>query len=83
VFRSTGLLTQLEAVRCGWGIGFSSAFIARGFSELERVVQEVEHNVGIWLVTHPGLRRSARIRAVYDFLSERFEADRARLAGDS
>ena len=81
VFRATGLMTQLEAVRCGWGIGFSSMFIARSIPEIERVVPEVEHRIGLWLVTHPGLRRSARIRAVYDFLSERFEADRELLAG--
>jgi DNA-binding transcriptional LysR family regulator len=81
VFRATGLMTQLEAVRCGWGIGFSSIFIAQSIPEIERVVADVDFRVGVWLVTHPGLRRSARIRAVYDFLSERFEADRERLAG--
>ena len=41
--------------------------------EIERVVENVEHRVDVWLVTHPGLRRSARIRAVYDFLGERLE----------
>lgn len=80
-FRSTGILTQLEAVRAGWGVGFSSLFIAQQTPGIERVVEEVEHRVDVWLVTHPGLRRSARIRAVYDFLGERFEADRDRLAG--
>jgi len=81
VYRATGLMTQLEAVRCGWGIGFSSVFIANEIPELERVVPELEHAIEIWLVTHAGLRRSARIRAVYDFLAERLEADRERLAG--
>jgi len=81
VYRANGLMTQLEAVRCGWGIGFSSLFIARGLPELERVVEEVEHAIDLWLVTHPGLRRSARIRAVYDFLAERLEADCEHLAG--
>jgi DNA-binding transcriptional LysR family regulator len=41
----------------------------------------VELSVPVWLVTHPGLRRSARIRAVYDFLVERFTADREWIAG--
>lgn len=83
VYRATGLMTQLEAVRCGWGIGFASVFIAEKIPEIERVVEDIEHTVDIWLVTHPGLRRSARIRAVYDFLAERFEADRERLTGPS
>jgi len=45
------------------------------------VLPEVERSLGVWLVTHPGLRRSARIRSVYDFLVERFEQDRDSIAG--
>jgi len=80
-FRSTSLITQLEAVRCGWGIGMTSVFIAGDFDDIERVLPQVEQRLEVWLVTHPGLRRSARVRAVFDFLAERFEADRERLAG--
>jgi hypothetical protein len=32
-------------------------------------------------VTHPGLRRSARIRSVFDFLVARFEASAELFAG--
>jgi len=81
VFRATSLMTQLEAVRSGWGIGAASIFIASEVPGIERVLEEVEHSIDVWLVTHPGLRRSARIRAVFDFLAERFAADRERLAG--
>ncbi len=81
VFRSTSLNTQLEAIRCGWGIGIAAVFIAEKVGGLERVLPEVGHSLGVWLVTHPGLRRSARIRAVYDFLAERFERDREAIAG--
>ena len=35
----------------------------------------------LWLITHPGLRRSARIRAVFDFLAQRFEEARELFAG--
>ncbi len=81
VFRSTSLITQLQAIRNGWGIGMTSVFMAEGDPQLERVLPRIERLLEVWLVTHPGLRRSARIRAVYDFLSERFERDRAWLAG--
>jgi DNA-binding transcriptional LysR family regulator len=81
VFRANSLTTQLEAIRCGWGIGVASVFLAREDPRLVRVMQDVELSIDLWLVTHPGLRRSARIRAVYDFLAARFEADRNRLAG--
>jgi DNA-binding transcriptional LysR family regulator len=81
VFRANGLMTQLEAIRSGWGIGVTSVFLAREDPRLVRVLEDVELLIELWLVTHPGLRRSARIRAVYDFLAARFEADRNRLAG--
>lgn len=81
VFRSTSLITQLQAIRCGWGVGMTSVFIAERDDSLERVLPEVERSLGVWLVTHPGLRRSARIRSVYDFLVERFEQDRDSIAG--
>ncbi len=81
VFRSTSLNTQLQAIRCGWGIGITAVFIAEKVGDLERVLPEIGHSLEIWLVTHPGLRRSARIRAVYDFLAQRFERDREAIAG--
>ena len=81
VFRSTSLITQLQAIRCGWGIGITSVFIAAKIGGLERVLPDLGHSLEVWLVTHPGLRRSARIRAVYDFLAERFERDRESIAG--
>ena len=81
VFRSTSLMTQLQAVRSGWGIGMTTVFVAEMDDTIERVLPDVERQLGVWLVTHPGLRRSARIRAVYDFLVERFELDRQMLAG--
>jgi DNA-binding transcriptional LysR family regulator len=81
VFRSTSLLTQLQAICCGWGIGMSAVFIADRHPELERVLHGVERALEAWLVTHPGLRRSARIRAVFDYIAERFAADREWIAG--
>ncbi len=81
VFRSTSLLAQLAAIRAGLGLGMASDFIAREYPELVRVLPDTVHRLSLWMVTHPGLRRSARIRAVYDFLVERFESERARLSG--
>jgi hypothetical protein len=46
-----------------------------------RVLPETETRLEIWLVTHPGLRHSARSRAVFDFLAERLAAAAPRLAG--
>lgn len=82
VYRANQLSAQLAAIRAGFGIGGQSRFIASRVPDLVRVLPERETRLEIWLVTHPGLRRSARIRAVYDFVAERLTAARALLADE-
>lgn len=82
VYRANTLAAQRAAIRAGFGIGGQSCFIAGRDPELVRVLPEIEARVEIWLVTHPGLRRSARIRAVFDFLAERLAAAGPQLAGE-
>ncbi len=80
-YRANTLGAQLAAIRAGFGIGGQSCFIASRYPDLVRVLPEVEISLDLWLVTHPGLRRTARIRAVYDFLAERLVEARPLLAG--
>ncbi|VAW77071.1 hypothetical protein MNBD_GAMMA13-1121 [hydrothermal vent metagenome] len=35
----------------------------------------------LWLLSHPDLRRTARVRAFMDFLSEAIDAERALIEG--
>ncbi len=79
VYRANHLSAQLAAIRAGFGIGGQSAFIAERHADLVRVLPDTAVRLEIWLVTHPGLRRSARIRAVYDFLAERLVEARPQL----
>lgn len=72
VFRSNSLLAQLAAIRSGCGIGGQASFLTEVDPSLEPVLPDQRVDLDIWLVTHAGLRRSARIRAVFDFLAERF-----------
>jgi DNA-binding transcriptional LysR family regulator len=81
VYRANTLGAQRAAIRAGLGIGAQSCFIAARDPELVRVLPDAEVRFEIWLVTHPGLRRSARIRAVYDFLAKRLSESRALLGG--
>ena len=67
----------------GFGVGGQTCFIADRDPQLVRVLPEHDVRFEIWLVTHPGLRRSARIRALYDFLGERLTAARPLLAGEA
>jgi DNA-binding transcriptional LysR family regulator len=82
VYRANTLGAQRAAIRAGFGIGGQACFIADRDPNLVRVLPGTEVRFEIWLVTHPGLRRSARIRAVYDFLSEQLAASAALLAGE-
>ena len=45
------------------------------------MLPETEIALELWLITHPALRRSARIRAVFDFLAQRFEDARELFRG--
>lgn len=80
-FRSDSTQAQTAAVRAGFGIGGLARFFADPDPRLERVLPDQEVLIDVWLVTHAGLRRNARIRAVFDFLAERFAADRDAFAG--
>ena len=81
VYRANTIPGQLAAIRAGFGIGGQACFIADREPTLVRVLPQRELRTEVWLVTHPGLRRSARIRATYDFLAEELQAARALLAG--
>jgi len=83
VYRANTLGAQRAAIRAGFGIGGQARFIADRDPDLMRVLPEIEIRLDIWLVTHPGLRGSARIRATYDFLAEELVAARSLLSGDA
>jgi DNA-binding transcriptional LysR family regulator len=80
-YRTNSLQAQIAAMRAGYGIGAAARFVADRHGELDRVLPELETTLDVWLVTHAGLRRSARIRAVFDFLAERLAAARPAFAG--
>ncbi|MEM7764488.1 MAG: LysR family transcriptional regulator [Pseudomonadota bacterium] len=63
---------QVAAVRAGYGIGVLSYRWARMYDDLVPVIpNEVIGSTDLWIVTHEELRHSARIRTVWDYLSER------------
>jgi DNA-binding transcriptional LysR family regulator len=82
VHRSSSFVGQLNATLAGIGIGAHDCVLADAEPTLERIMPEhFRHDIEIWLVTHADLRRSARIRAVFDFLSDIIAADRRQLSG--
>lgn len=76
VFRANSIMALLNAVRAGYGIGFFTMPFAAQFDDLVPVplANAAPVTAPMWLVVHRDLRRSARIRAVYDFLGQALTA---------
>lgn len=82
VFRSNNFLTLLRATEEGIGIGVHPPLNADRCSNLVRLFPQVTVlEMDLLMVMHPDLRRSARIRATWEFLSDLFRENRALLAG--
>ena len=82
VHRSSSFVGQLSATLAGIGIGVHDCVLADAEPKLERLLPEdFKHEIEVWLVTHADLRRSARIRAVFDFLVNVIATERNQLAG--
>jgi len=77
-FRSNSIWAFDEAIHCGYGIG-AQPLCGGCFGDMNitRVLPNVSQQEDIFLVAHEDLRRSARIRAVFDFLVEAFAQDAA------
>ncbi len=82
IFRSSSLLALQAAARAGHGVAPLPCYMGDadpGLSRLGSVI--VEMASALWLLTHPDLRRVARIRAFLDFMAPWLEERRALLEG--
>ncbi len=80
--RSNSMTTLSAAVRSGVGIGGHSCLTASKDPELVRLFNDhVLFSTDIWLVSHADLRRSARIRAVFDYLASELKRDEKQFTG--
>ncbi len=76
-FKTNSIWAFDEAITNGYGIGtlpiFSESVL--GLNKVKRVLPNVSQQEDIFVVAHEDLRRSARIRAVFDFLVDAFTQD--------
>jgi DNA-binding transcriptional LysR family regulator len=81
--RSSSVSGVLEAIKQGVGIGITGCYFSDMENTLERIFPS-RFNVSFtaWLVTHADLYKSARIKAVFDFLYEKLEEESILFAGD-
>lgn len=77
VYLTNSPTAQIAAIEAGFGIGVVSRRWASMRSGLTPLFPDYNAaTLELWLVSHEELRYSARIRAVSDFIAERFEKDR-------
>ena len=80
VFRSNDLAALYQACRAGLGLAVLPHFLARDDPALFAVPDHsCPMNRPIWMVIHPDVRRSPRVKAVADILSELLRGNAAAL----
>jgi DNA-binding transcriptional LysR family regulator len=79
-FECASVVTQIEALRVGLGLGVVHDYIAQHFDDLTRVLPERRAMRSYWIVTHEDTRGLGRIRAVHDHLIACVERDRGTFA---
>ncbi|WGF89600.1 LysR family transcriptional regulator [Marinivivus vitaminiproducens] len=82
VYKVNGVLGLAEAIEAGIGIGYLPCFIGETRPGLTRLASVNEtFSADLWLLVHPDLRRSPRVRAFLDFMADALTAHRAFLEG--
>jgi len=79
VFRSNSFHTQAHALLAGYGIGLFAHFSWPAGTmpdTVERLLPELDFSEDLWVVAHEDLRKSARIRMVYDYIVSALLNDR-------
>jgi len=82
VYKVNTVLGLAEAVEAGLGIGPLPCFIADAKPSLVRLSDiNPDFSAGLWLLTHPDLRQSARVRAFMDFMATEISRQKKWLEG--
>ncbi|MBS1020251.1 LysR family transcriptional regulator [Gluconobacter cerinus] len=77
VLETNSQMLLIQAIRAGAGIGFLSRdLVARDLPDLVNILPECTETVDIWLVVHPDVYRTERVRAVVDSIVRSFEEKR-------
>jgi DNA-binding transcriptional LysR family regulator len=82
VLIANGILAMARATAAGFGVAALPCFLGTEH-KVERATEGNIVSAGAWLVVHPDMARTARVRAVMDFLVEIFHQQRAHLEGRS
>jgi DNA-binding transcriptional LysR family regulator len=71
-YRVGSILSVLELVALGMGVGIVPLFLAEGRSGVSRLTEPLQDSeTGLWLLTHPEARHLRRLSVVYTHLAQR------------
>lgn len=81
-YRVDTLLGLLAAAREGLGAAVLPCYLVDGDRDLVRIGGRIDAlATDLWMLTHPDLRKTARIRAFSSFVAASIDTLQARLAG--
>jgi DNA-binding transcriptional LysR family regulator len=70
-YRVNSILSVLELVALGLGVGIVPLFLAEGRSDVVRLTEPLDEcETELWLLTHPESRHLRRVAAVYSHLAQ-------------
>jgi len=75
-------LVHTELVAAGLGVGLKVCWSADADPRLQRAAPPQDFGLGLWLLTHEDLKRTARVRALLRFLGDALAAERGRFEGE-
>lgn len=76
-FYSDDTLLTLAAIREGVGVSYLPCFLGDSDPLLERYCEpEQHHDLGLWILLHPDLKRTARVTVFRDYMIENIQQQR-------
>lgn len=70
-YQVNSILSVMECVSLGLGVGLLPTFLAQGRSDLRQLTDPLDDcQTDLWLLTHPEARHSLRVKTVYGHLAE-------------
>lgn len=82
--RSNSVLGLLYAAQSGFGLAVLPCHVADPEADLVRVIDPLPAlTYGFWILTHPDLHRTPRVRAFFDFMAEEIVKYRPLLLGQT
>ena len=77
VFRTNNLMAHFNAVLAGGGIGMLGHAAHAVEMDLVRILPDLGRAEDLWVVAHEDLKKSARVRATFDYIIDALQKDHA------